>query len=188
VSKAAEWKRGAILELGGAPHVVEEIQVQTPSARGGASLYKVRFRNLTNRQKADRVFKGDDALPDVDFERREVQFLYAQQGVCTFMDLADFSQFEIARADMEDAAAYLVDGMEGITALVADGRIVGIEPPPVVELPIRDCDPPLRGASVTGRTKPATLSTGLVVQVPEYLERGTVVRVDTREGKFLSRA
>jgi elongation factor P len=188
MAKAAELKRGSIVAIGGAPHIVEELQVQTPSARGSASLYKVRFRNLATKQKVDRSLKGDDSFPNVDFERREIQFLYVQQDTYTFMDLEDFSQFDLLREDVESEIPYLTDGMEGIFSLKADGRIVGIDLPPTVELPIVECDPPLRGASVTSRTKPAKLSTGLVVQVPEYMEIGTVVRVDTRSGKFLSRA
>ena len=186
--KASELQRGSIVELGGVPHIVEEMQVQTPSARGSASIYKVRFRNLATKHKVDRAFKGDDALADVDFERREIQFLYVQQDRYTFMNLDDFSQFDLLRTDIEQELPYLTDGMEGIEALVANGRVIGIELPPVVELPIVECDPPMKGASVTGRTKPARLSTGHVVQVPEYMERGIVLRVDTRSGKFLSRA
>lgn len=186
--KASELERGSIVELAGAAHIVEELQVQTPSARGSSSLYKVRFRNLATKQKTDRTFKGDDALPDVDFERREIQFLYSTQDRYTFMDLEDFSQFDLPRDDIEQELPFLVDGMEGINALVANGRVIGIELPPVVELPVVECDPPMKGASVTGRTKPAQLSTGHVVQVPEYLERGVVLRIDTRTGRFLSRA
>ena len=186
--KASELQRGSIIDLGGAPHIVEELQVQTPSARGSSSLYKVRFRNLATKQKSDRVYKGDDPLAEVDFERREIQFLYSGQDRYTFMDLEDFSQFDLRREDIEQELPFLTDGMEGINALVANGRVIGIELPPVVELPIVECDPPLKGASVTGRTKPARLATGHVVQVPEYMERGIVLRVDTRTGRFLSRA
>lgn len=188
MAKAAELKRGSIVALGGAPHIVEELQVHTPSARGASSIYKVRFRNLATKQKVDRSMKGDDSMPDVDFERREIQFLYSSQDQYTFMDTVDFSQFDLAKEDIENEIPFMTDGMEGLFALVADGKVVGIELPPVVELPIIECDPSMRGASVTSRTKPATLSTGVVVQVPEYIERGTAVRVDTRTGKFISRA
>lgn len=186
--KASELQRGSIVDLGGAPHIVEELQVQTPSARGSSSLYKARLRNLATKQKIDRAFKGDDVLVDVDFERREIQFLYVKQDRYTFMDMEDFSQFDLLRSDIAQELPFLVDGMEGLNALVADGRVIGLEMPPVVELPIVECDPPLKGASVTGRTKPARLPTGLVVQVPEYMATGIVLRVDTRTGRFLSRA
>jgi elongation factor P len=186
--KASELQRGSIVDINGAPHIVEDRQVQTPSARGATSIYKLRFRNLATKQKVDRAFKGDDPLAEIDFERRDIQFLYVQLDRYTFMDLADFSQFDLQRADIEQELPYLVDGMEGIFSLVANGRVVGIEMPPVVELPIVACDPPLKGATATGRTKPASLSTGHIVHVPEYMEPGVRVRVDTATGKFLSRA
>ena len=186
--KAADLKRGMIINLDGAPHAVETFTVQTPSARGGASLYKVRFRNLVSKQKNDRTFKGDDALGAVDFDRREVQFSYAQGGAYTFIDLEDYNELTLDGEQLGEARDYLLEGMEDIKALIADGRVLAIELPDVVEMEIVECDPSVRGASVTARTKPATLPTGLIVQVPEYLSRGEVIRIDTRTGEFLSRA
>lgn len=186
--KASELKRGDIIEFNGQAHVVEDLQIQTPSARGGASLYKFRFRNLVNRQKADRTYKGEEALRTISFERKPVQYLYRDHDRFAFMDLGDYSQFELGEDALEAEIPFLTDGLEDIQALVVEDQVAGIELPPTVTLPIVECEPPLRGASVTGRTKPATLSTGHIVQVPEYMERGEVVRVDTRTGKFLSRA
>lgn len=186
--KACELRKGSIVDMDGMPHIVEQLQVQTPSARGSASLYKVRFRNLTNKQKLDKTFKGDDPLKDMDFEKRDIQFLYSQGDVFEFMDLEDYSQFSLQREDIEDEAQYLVDGMEGLFSLLSDGKVLGIELPAVVELKIEECDPCLRGASVTGRNKPAKLTTGLTVSVPEYMEPGEVIKVDTRTAKFVSRA
>jgi elongation factor P len=186
--KASELKRGSIVALSGTPHVVEDLQIQTPSARGGASLYKLRFRNLVTRQKEDRTFKGDDLLQDAPFEKRDVQFSYAQQGHYTFMDLEDYNEFTLSADEIEDQVPYLTTELEGIIALVSDGKVLAIELPPVVELEVTECGPSMKGASATARTKPATLCTGLVVQVPEYLAAGGIIRVDTRTGKFLSRA
>lgn len=186
--KAAELKRGSIVGINGVPHAVEDLTVTTPSARGGASLYRFRFRNLATKHKLDQNVKGDEFFAAVAFERREVQFLFGQHDTFAFMDLSDYSQFEVSQDDISDAIAYLSDGLEGIQALFSEGRVLGIELPPVVELRVAQCDPGLRGASATARTKPATLETGLVVQVPEYLEPEETVRVDTRTGKYLSRA
>ena len=188
MSKASEIKRGSIVELNGSPHIVEDLQVQSPSARGGSSFYKVRFRDLTTKQKVDKQYRGNDTLSDIDFERREVQFLYTQGDSYEFMDLEDYSQFSMNAADIKDCIPCLVEDMEGIRALISDGRILGIELPPTVEMSITDCGPSMKGASATARTKPATLSTGLIVQVPEYLAPGEVIRVDTRTSKFIGRA
>lgn len=186
--KACDLKRGMIVEINGAPHAVEDIFVQTPSARGGASLYKIRFRNLVTKQKDDKSLKGDDALKGVDFQRREVQFSYVDQDDYVFTDLSDYSEINLSVSMIDYERKFLSDGLEGITALIAEGRVLGIELPDVVELPISECGPPLKGASATARTKPATLTTGLVVQVPEYMAQGERIRVDTRTAKYLSRA
>ncbi|MBN1670746.1 MAG: elongation factor P-like protein YeiP [Kiritimatiellae bacterium] len=186
--RASELRKGQVVKVGGAPHFVEEIQVQTPSARGGSTLYKIRFRNVRTRQKSDQTYKGDVAIEEVDFERREAQFLYKDPSGYTFMDLTDYSQFTLTADDLADQTEYLSDGLEGLLALLSDGRVLGVELPPTVELAITETGPSMKGASATARTKPATLATGLVVQVPEYLETGTVIRVDTRTGEFLSRA
>ena len=186
--KASEIKKGSIVEIDGNPHMVEDLQISTPTARGGSSLYRVRFRDLSSKHKLDKTFKGDDMLKPVDVERRAVQFSYEQQDSYTFMDLSDYSEIVMLREDLGEVVNYVNEDMEGISALVCDGRVISVELPPSADLEIVECSPAIRGASATARTKPATLSTGLVVQVPEYLEPGEMIRVDTRTGKFSSRA
>lgn len=185
---ASDLKNGSIVEIDGDSYVVEQLQIQTPSARGGASIYKLRFRNLRTRHKLDQAVKGDAQYKDVDLRRKEVQFLYREQDSYTFMDLEDYSQFELREADLEDAKPFLIEDLEGIAALIVDDHPIAIEMPPCVNMKIEACDPSIRGASATARTKPATMATGLIVQVPEYLSAEEVIKVDTRTGKFLSRA
>ncbi len=186
--KACDLTKSSVIDFNGIPHIVESIKTQTPSARGGATLYKVRFRNVQTKQKLDQTLKGEDTLQETHFEKREVQYLYKNSDRYTFMDLEDYSQFELTEADIADEIPYLVDEMEGITALISEGRVLGIKMPDVIELEITECDPSMKGASATARTKPATLSTGLIVQVPEYIAPGEKIRVDTRSNEFLSRA
>lgn len=186
--RASELKTGSIVEIKGAPHVVDRIQIQTPSARGGASLYKLRFRNLADRHKVDHSCKGDEMFKDISFQRREVQYLYKTHDEHTFMDLAEYTQFTLRVEELGDAVNYLHEDMEGIFAMIADGKVLGVEVPPVVELEIIACDPSIKGASATARTKPATLSSGLVVQIPEYLAPHETIRVDSKTAKFLGRA
>ncbi len=186
--KASELKRNALVAIDGAPYLVEELRVSTPSARGASSLYRFRFRHLVAKTKLDMTCKGDDKFGDLDFERRPVQFLFASQDQYTFMDAEDFSQFTLNQDDLGDQSEFLVENMEDIEALVVDGRPVAIELPVSVALRVTACEPSVRGQSVTARTKPATLETGLVVQVPEYLTPGETIRVDTRTRAFLGRA
>lgn len=182
-----ELKRGLIIDVDGDPCVIENINVQTPSSRGANTLWKVRARNLRTRQKVDRVYRGGDTIGEPNFEKREVQYLYSDGSAYHFMDLGDYNQFELAKETIEEEARYLVDNMEGIRSLVLDGEVIGIELPSVVELAIAECDPSVKGNSATGRTKPATLETGLVVQVPEHIGAGEVIRVETSTGKFIQR-
>ena len=186
--KASDVKRNDLVGINGMPHIVEDLKVSTPSARGASTLYRFRFRNLVTKNKVDMTCKGDDPLEQIAFEKRPVQFLFSKQDEYTFMDSEDFSQFVLNRDEIAEQVDYLAEDMDGIVALVADGRILTIEMPASVALKIVACDPVLKGASATGRSKPATLQTGLVVQVPEYMTPGEVIRVDTRTRKFLQRA
>jgi len=188
MAKACDLKKGSLVGINGLPHVVEDLKISTPSARGAASIYRFRFRNLVTKAKQDVSCKGDEPFSDVDFERRPVQYLYKEADLYTFMDSEDFSQFSLTEDSLSDQLQYLIEDMEGIFALLSDGKVLTIEMPQKVELRIASCDPVMKGASVTSRNKPATCQTGLVVQVPEYLEAGETILVDTTTGTYLSRA
>jgi elongation factor P len=188
VVPAKDFKKRMVVEIDGAPHMIEQIIVQTPSARGAATLYKVKARNLKTRARVDKSFRGTDALNDSSFERRPVQYLYRDAEAFHFMDAADFNQFSLPADDLKEQAPFMTENMEGVEALVVDNEVIAIELPDTVELPIVETAPGVRGNSATGRTKPATLSTGFIVQVPEHLDPGVTVRVDTRTGDYLGRA
>lgn len=186
--KANEVKRGAAVEVDGEPFLVRDIEVKSPSARGASTLYKFRLVNARSQQNIDRQFKGDDFLKDADIARRKVQFLYRAGDEFTFMDDEDYSQFTLNADDIGDQIGYLVDGLGGVMAMLIDGDAVAIELPASVNLEITDTAPGIKGASASARTKPATLVTGIEVQIPEYLETGEVIRVNTETGKYMSRA
>ncbi len=188
MTKACDLKKGSLVGIRGLPHVLENLSITTPSARGAASIYHFRFRNLITKAKQDISCKGEESFDDIDFERRPVQYLYREDDLYTFMDTEDFSQFTLPASAIEEQLDYLVEDMEGIAALISDGKILTIEVPHKVVLTIESCDPVMKGASVTARTKPAKCQTGLVVQVPEYLEAGEAIIVDTTTGTYLSRA
>ncbi len=186
--KACDLKRGMVVEINGTPHAVKRVEAKSPSSRGASTLYKIRFTNLQTRQKLDESFKGDDFLKEADCLRTQVQYSYLDGGLYIFMDMEDYSQHGLNRDDLEGQVGYLTEGLEGITALIMDGNILGVELPQSVILEIVDTAPGIKGASATGRTKPAELSTGLEVQVPEYLETGQLVKINTTNNKFMSRA
>jgi len=186
--KANEIKKGLVIQVDGQNILIKSVFVQSPSSRSGNTLYKALGRNIVSGQKFERSFKGDEVVDSVDFSRRSVQLLYRDDDGCTFMDSETYDQFLVDEAMIEEELAYISDGLEGLNALVADEKVIGIELPSTVALKITDCSPGIKGGSASARTKPATLTTGLVVQVPEYLEIGEVIKVNTETGEYISRA
>jgi elongation factor P len=187
VPLAKDLKRGSIVELDGAPYQVEKIDVKSPSARGAATLYKVRARNLKDGNKVDKSFDGTDLIREADFSRKPVQYLYNDGTEYHFMDEESAVQFAFTKETLGDAVDYLVENMAGLTYLIYNDQPIGIQLPPVIESEIVDTNPAVKGSSATGRTKPAKLATGLTVQVPEYLSNGDVVRIDTSSGEYVGR-
>jgi elongation factor P len=170
------------------PHVVKQVDAKSPSSRGASTLYKIRFTNLKTGQKLDESLKGDDFYKDTDLVRAKVQFSYVDGDNFIFMNMEDYTQYSLSRADLDDQVNYLTEGLEGIVALLIDDEIFGIELPSSVVLAIVETAPSIKGATASGRTKTAKLVTGVEVQVPEYLETEELIKVNTESGKFMSRA
>ncbi len=185
---AKEMKPGAVVVDNEVPVIIESVTVQSPSARGAATLYKFKARNLLTKQKVDLTLKGTDNLPEADFRKRVVKMMYKDQEELHLMDQEDYTQFAIALSDIDEQLKYLTEELEGMYGLIYQDECVGLQLPTSVELTITQCDPAIRGNSATARTKPAELETGLSVQVPEYIKEGERIKVDTRTGEFLSRA
>jgi elongation factor P len=188
VVPAKDFKRRMVVEIDGAPHMIEQIQVQTPSARGASTLYKIKARNLKSKNRVEKTYRGTDTLVESSFERRDVQFMYRDPDALHFMDSESYNQFSLPIDELRDLVPFMTENMEGVQAFLVDDEVIAIELPDTVELPIVETTPGVRGNSATGRTKPATVSTGFVVQVPEHLDSGTTVRIDTRTGEYLGRA
>jgi len=185
---AKDIKRGHIVNYNDAPCMIETINVQSPSARGAATLYKFKARNLINKQKVDITLKVADSLNEADFAKRPVKYMYSDPAEVHFLDQEDYNDFILPKQDLEEELNYLTENLEGVMALIYNDQCVGIQLPLTVELKVVECDPGIKGASATARTKPAKLETGLIVQVPEYLSQGETVKVDTRNGAYISRA
>lgn len=186
--KACDLKRGSIVTIDGDPHTLETLKISSPTARGSASMYHLRFRNLSTKGKVDKSCKGDESFGDCNFEKKDIQFSYSQADLYTFTVLDDYSEITFNEEDIKEELQYITEDLEGVQVLISDEKTIGIELPSTAELEITACDPSMRGASATARTKPATLTTGLIVQVPEYLAPGEVIKVDTKTAAFLGRA
>lgn len=186
--KASDLKKGMIIDISGEPHMVKQIEAKSPSSRGAVTIYKIRFNNLQSHQKVDESYKGDDVLKEADCIRVQVQYSYLDGDTYYFMNMEDFSQYGINSEQLDGQLQYLVEQQEDIIALIMEGQLVAIELPQSVNLIVEDTPPAVSGSSATNRSKTARLSTGIEIQVPEYLGVGELVKVNTVTGKFISRA
>jgi elongation factor P len=183
-----DFKRGLRILLDGEPYVILDVHVQSPSARGASSLSKLKVRNLRTGQVFDKTFRGGERVEEPDLDLRPVQFLYRDDAGFHFMDSRSYEQFALTGDELGDAAGFLSEGLEGIRSVVFNGKVISVDLPHTVTLRVVDTAPALKGATAQAQTKPATLETGLVIQVPSYLESDELIVVDTRETRFMSRA
>lgn len=186
--KANELKRGQVVNVDGRICMVRDVQAKSPSSRGGNTLYKVIFRDVLSRQKVEGSYKGDDVISAAELVRRPVQLLYTEGTATTVMDTEDYNQYALDHEAIEAELPYLTDNMSGLQLLLVEGAPAGLELPAAVELVVTECAPAMKAASSSARTKPATCTTGLVVQVPEYIAEGERIKVNTGAGEFMSRA
>lgn len=183
---ATDLKRGMVVQIDNAPCSVLDISFQSPSARGGNTLVKTKYRNLLTAQVLTKSFKSGDKIDEADFNRRKGQFLYTSGEDGVFMDMESYEQFEIGGALYNDIKGYLLDGTE-VTMGIYNEQVVSLEAPPAVELVVTETAPAIKNATATAQTKEAFLETGIAIQVPGYLETGEKIKVDTRECRFISR-
>lgn len=186
--KASDLKQSSVIDIDGEPYAVKKIEVRNPTSRGASTLYKIRFAHMKTKQKRDETYKGDDFLREADCAKTMVQYSYQDGDSYTFMNMETYDQYSLNAEDLDGQIKYLSEGLEGIIILLLDESPLGIELPTAISLEIIETPPAMKGASATNRTKPATLTTGLEVQVPEYIESGEIIKVNSDTGKFMSRA
>jgi elongation factor P len=186
VINASDLKRGAIIEIDDAPWRIIECAFQTPSARGASMLVKAKIKNLKSGQVLSKTYRGGDMLEVADCEKRNVQFLYKDGNEYVFMDEESYDQFSFNEETLDDAAGYITEGL-GLRSLLFNGQPINVELPITVDLVVTDTAPAIKGATAQAQLKPATLETGIQVMVPPYLTSGEKIRVDTRDGRFVSR-
>jgi elongation factor P len=186
--KANEIKKGLVVLQDNRKILIKNVVVQSPSSRSGSTLYKVTGSDISSGQKFERRYKGDESITPVEVSRHSVQLLFHDVDSYTFMDSENYEQFMMPADSLIDEAAFLYDGLEGLSALISEGELLGIELPVTMSLEISECAPGMKAASSSARTKPATLITGLIVQVPEYLTPGEIIKINTETREFISRA
>lgn len=183
----SDFKKGLIIQLDGAPCMLTDVTVQSPSARGANTMVKTKYRNLITGQVLDKTFRSGDKVDEADFERHKGQYLYADGDRGVFMDLETYDQFEMEADNFALISPFLLDGQELQLGLF-QGRMINVDLPMTVELTVIETAPVMKNATATAQTKEAVLETGLKLQVPPYLETGDRVKVDTRDCRFISRA
>jgi len=184
---ASDLKRGVVFKFNDAPCSILDISTQSPTARGGNTLVKAKFRNLLTNQVLNETFKSGDRIDEADFARRKGQFLYADGDQGVFMDMESYEQFEVGGELYDAVKGYLLDGSE-LTLGIFSEQVITLEPAMTVELLVTETAPAIKNATAQAQTKEAVLETGITIQVPAYLEAGERVKVDTRECRFVSRA
>lgn len=179
-----DLKNGITLELDNGLFTVVEFQHVKPG-KGGAFV-RTKLRNLRNGNVFDKTFNAGVRVEQAILDKRDMQFLYKDGSDFVFMDTESYDQMHVAPIALGDAANYLTESMMAIIALY-NGDIVSVEIPAAVELTIAETEPGVQGDRVSGARKPATLETGLVIQVPLFVNIGDRVKVDTRSGEYVTR-
>ncbi|MCB1553657.1 MAG: elongation factor P-like protein YeiP [Xanthomonadales bacterium] len=186
--KASEVKRGNVIEHNNAIYQVRDIERSAPTARGGNVTFRFTLYSVPGGQKLDLSLRADDDLREVDMVRRAATFSYMDGDNYVFMDNEDYTQYLLSPDMLGDAAGYVTEGLEGCYVAVIDEQPVALQLPPTVTLEVVDTAPELKGATATKRPKPAKLSTGIEIQVPEYVTNGEKILVSTITGEFSGRA
>ncbi len=179
-----QFKNGMCITHNGKRWIIIEFQHVKPG-KGGAFV-RTKLKELETGKVVDVTFNAGEKFDDVRVETRRMQFLYSDGAALHFMDNDSYEQYELDSGFVGDAAKWISEGDE-VQVLTADGDMIGVEPPMFVELEVAQTEPGFKGDTVQGGTKPATLETGAVVQVPMFVEPGERIQVDTRDGRFVKR-
>lgn len=169
----------------GEPYKALNVEHVTPGK--GRGMVQTRLRNLKTDTTKEHRFRSDDKIERVRLEQYEMEFLYSTDSEYYFMNTENYEQIALSKKDVKEEVHYLIPNVRVVMDFY-EGNPVGIEPPQLVELKVIDTPPHLKGATATSSMKAATLETGMVVNVPSFVEAGDIIRVDTREGKYMERA
>ncbi len=180
-----EIRNGTKIEISGEPFVVTWFQHVNPGK--GSAFVRTKLKSLITGNVVERTFKAGEKIPKADLEERKMQFLYRDGDNFNFMDMETYEQISLTEEIVGDRVAYLKDGME-VSILFHNERAIGIDVPFHVELKVTHCEPGIKGDTVSNVTKPATVETGAVFQVPLFVEEGDVIKVDTRTGQYIERS
>jgi elongation factor P len=179
-----DFKRGLKIELDGAPYTIVDFQHVKPG-KGGAFV-RTKVKNLLTGKVLDQTFRSGERVKRPDLMEREMQYLYREGDRFCMMDNENYEQIMLTEEQVGEARLYLTDNLD-VKVLFFNQQPVAVEVPNFVELEVTQVEPGVRGDTATGGTKPATLSSGVTIQVPLFINEGDRVRVDTRTGAYMER-
>ncbi|HTY22340.1 MAG TPA: elongation factor P [Desulfomonilaceae bacterium] len=179
-----DFRKGLKIEINGEPFSIVDFLHVKPG-KGGAFV-RTTLKSLVTGNVIDRTFRAGEKIDKPDLEEREMQYLYESDGEFHFMDNSTYEQSFLTEAQLGEARNYLQENVT-VTVLFHNGKPIGVEVPIFVELKVASTEPGVRGDTAAGGTKPATLETGMTVQVPLFINEGDLLRIDTRVGKYVER-
>ncbi len=179
-----DFHTGLTIEIDGTVYSVVKFQ-HSKSGRGGAFV-RTTLRNLEEDYTIEKTFRAGEKVPRAHLDSRKMQFLYWDGDKYIFMDKDNYQQIELNREQLGDKINYLKENME-LEVAMYEGRPVYIELPTFVELEVKKTQPGIKGDTVSGGSKPATMETGLVVQVPLFINQGDIIKIDTRKKEYVER-
>ncbi len=186
--KAYDIKKGNVVAHNGQSWRVHSVEKSVPTARGGNTTFRFALYSVPGNVKLDLSLRSEDVLNEVDLTRRHVTFSYMDGEAFVFLDVEDYTPYALDPAALGDSVGYITEGLEEAQIVLIDGNPVALQMPQSVVMEVAETPPELKGASATKRTKTAKLSTGLEIQVPEYIVNGEKVWVNTDTGEFSGRA
>jgi elongation factor P len=181
-----DLKNGMALDLP-AEGLVTVVEFQHVKPGKGGAFVRTKLKNVRSGSVVEKTFRADEKVPLAMIDKREMQYLYREGSALVFMDTESYDQVHVEANDLGTAVNYLKEGDSAILPQY-QGNVVGVDLPAAVELTVAQTEPGIQGDRVSGARKPATLETGLVVQVPLFVEPGERIKVDTRTGEYLARA
>jgi elongation factor P len=183
--KAIQLRRGNVIIFRNELHVITDFMHVTPGK--GPAFFQTKMKNIKTGNNAENRFRPDEAVEKVDLETRKMEFLYEDAGDYYFMDQETYDQFPLNKDLLGDAPLFLLPNTT-VDVSFHEKEPIGIELPLTVELKVTETEPNLKTATVSSSYKPAVLETGLKIQIPPFIEEGEVIRIDTRDKKYLERA
>ncbi|CAH0992537.1 Elongation factor P-like protein [Sinobacterium norvegicum] len=186
--KASDIKKNSAIDYNGKTYIVRDIERSVPQGRAGGSLYRMRMYDVVSGGKIDETFKDSDMLNLADLIRKDATFSYVDGDEYVFMDSGDYTPYNLNKESIADDILFISEDTQGIQVIVVDDVPVALDMPTSVELEVTETDPSIKGGSATSRTKPALLSTGVTVSVPEHISTGDRIKVNVEERKFMGRA